>query len=132
MTAEIVTAVLAFVGAGVGSVLGYLATRANTRQEGERGRREEWGRRFTTALEALTSDDVRRREIGRTLLVQLLSSTLASDDDRATAAALLTTAAVYSRRADRDLRVAVPPGELDDSVVVEDDESSDTEEGEDS
>jgi len=129
MTTELVTGVLAFLGAGLGSGLAFWATRSSTAQDKRQGALEEWGRRFTAALEALTSDDARRREIGRRLLVQLLSSSLATEDDRATAAALLDASAIYVGTPAGDLRAVVEPGELDDTRVVEDDES-DPEEGE--
>ena len=54
---DALTALFAFLGAAAGSVLPFLASRASTKQEGAQGRREEWGRRFTAALEALTSAD---------------------------------------------------------------------------
>ncbi len=74
MAAEVLTGVLAFTGAGIGSTLGYVATRGAAKAERAARRREEWGRRFTIALEAYLSSDVGRRATGRTYLVESSSA----------------------------------------------------------
>lgn len=118
MAAEIVYGILAFVGAGIGSGFGFWATRGATKAEREARRREEWGRRFTAALEAITSSDDRRRAAGRALLVELMRSELATETDRAEAAAVLDAAATHNPGG--DLRVIVSPGNLDDVDIVRD------------
>jgi hypothetical protein len=125
--AEIVAGILAFFGAGIGSALAYLGTRGATKAEREARRREEWGRRFTAALEAITSSDLRRRATGRALLVELMRSELASDDDRREAAAVLDAAATHNP--DGDLRRILPAGNLDDVEIVRETGSSDEQEG---
>ena len=119
MSTEIVVGVLAFLGAGAGAALAYVATRSATKAEREARRREEWGRRFTASLEAITSSDARRRATGRALLVELMRSELATDDDRRDAAAVLTAAATHTD--DADLRRIVPTiDNLDDVEIVRD------------
>jgi hypothetical protein len=115
---DVVVGVLAFLGAGIGSVLAYVGTRGATRAEREASRREEWGRRFTAALEAITSSDSRRRATGRALLVELMHSELATDDDRKAAAAVLEAAATH--HAGGDLRLMLGTGNLDDVQIVRD------------
>lgn len=80
---------LAPVGTVVGAVLAYFGARAgvlvNREATGQReraARREEWGRRFATALEYLGDERSSMRMVGHTMLVQLLRSNLASSDDR--------------------------------------------------
>jgi hypothetical protein len=65
MSTDIVVGVLAFVGAGAGAALAYVATRSATKAEREARRREEWGRGFTASLEAITSDRSHHRQSGR-------------------------------------------------------------------
>jgi hypothetical protein len=125
MTSEIVVGVFSFLGAGIGSALAYLGTRGATRAERTARRREEWGRRFTAALEAVTSEDARRRATGRALLVELMRSELATDDDRREAAAVLEAAATHDLRG--DLRMAPPTSNLDDVEIVRDTGSSNEE-----
>lgn len=74
-------------------------------------RREEWGRRFTTGLEAVTSSDPRRRATGRALLVQLIRSGLATAEDRRQAAAVLDAVATHNPGG--DLRLVLSEGHLD-------------------
>jgi hypothetical protein len=117
MSTDIVVGVLAFVGAAAGAALAFLATRSATKAEREARRREEWGRRFTASLEAITSSDARRRATGRALLVELMRSELATDDDRRDAEAVLTAAATHTK--DSDLRLIVPMVvDLDDVEIV--------------
>ena len=86
---EVLVAVLAFLGAAVGSGLAFVAARAATRLDATQGRREEWGRRFGLSLEALVSPDDHVAAVGRALLRALLESSLASADDRRVAVAVL-------------------------------------------
>ncbi|PZS26938.1 MAG: hypothetical protein DLM58_19660 [Pseudonocardiales bacterium] len=122
---EIVTAVSAFLGGGLGSVLAFWATRNATRLERGERRREEWGRRFTAAVEAFTDTDDHRAAIGRALLLALLDSALATMDDRQLVESLLDADATYNPIDTSDLRIIVPREELDDTRVVEDDEAQD-------
>jgi len=124
---ELANGLLAFIGAGIGSGLAYLATRSATRAEREARRREEWGRRFTAALDAITSAATRRRATGRALLVELMRSGLATDDDRKEAAAVLDAAA--TQHPGGDLRLILPAGNLDDVEIVRDTGPRDQDEG---
>ena len=116
---EVLTAVLAFLGAAVGSSLAYVAARAATRLEAAQGRREEWGRRFAMALDALTSRDDQAAAIGRALLDALLDSELATADDRRAARAVAEADATYTPD-EGDLRVAVPVDQVDSLRFIED------------
>lgn len=129
MATEIVVGVFAFLGAGVGSVLAYLASRSATSAARVASRREEWGRRFTAALQAVTSEDARRRATGRALLVELMRSELATEDDRREAAAVLEAAATHAPHG--DLRMVPPAGDLDDLEIVRDTGDSDDRDEED-
>ncbi len=137
MTGEVLAAGFAFAGAAVGAALTYAATRRDTlarvtesrqdlsQREGQ-GRREEWGRRFTAALDDVASEDFRRRELGRVVLVALSTSSLATPEDRDLADAVLSAGARIDAEGDRT--IIVPAGiSVDDVVVVEDD--GDDEEG---
>jgi len=109
-----------FAGAG----LAYAGAWFGTRQRDSQGRREEWGRRFTSALEAVKSDDLRSRVLGRTLLAELAKSELASAEERALADTLLSEEARFDPQG-ADLRLIVPSLELDDVVFIEDYEDND-------
>jgi hypothetical protein len=111
--------ILAFFGAGFGSAFAFWATHSATRAEREARRREEWGRRFTTALDRVTSNDPVTRVAGRALLEELVSSELASPDDIRAADAILTAIATYNAR---DHRRIEAPGELDSVDIVEENE----------
>src|SRR5438552_10664571 len=115
---EALTALLAFLGAAVGSSLAFVAARAATKLEDAQGRREEWGRRFAMALEALTSPDDQAAAVGRALLRALLRSELATDDDRRAAFAVAEAGATNTPD-DGDLRVAVPNDEVDSVRIIE-------------
>lgn len=131
MAVDWVTPVLAFVGGGGGAWLSYRAARRDTlaRQEDERhdltqresqAKREEWGRRFTAAMDDIASDQFRRRELGRTVLVQLSRSSLATNEERNLADVVLLT----GTRLDDDGEVLTEPAEgmaVDDLTVEEDD-----------
>src|SRR4051812_39440530 len=112
----LVAGLLAFFGAGFGSALAFWATRGATRTEREARRREEWGRRFTAALTAVTAPDPVTRIAGRALLRELLGSELASPDDRKAAESVLAALATHDGR---HRPIAVPPGDLDDVDIVQ-------------
>jgi hypothetical protein len=114
---EVLTAILAFAGAAIGAGVGYRATRGATKVEGEARRREEWGRRFTSALTAVTGSEPTQVAAGHALLLQLIRSDLASEEDRREARAVLEVFA--TQRDDVDLRL-VPPRELNEAEIVED------------
>jgi hypothetical protein len=135
MTVDWATPVLAFIGGGGGAWLSYRAARRDTvaRQEGERhdlsqretqGRREEWGRRFTAALDDIASDEFRRRELGRAVLVHLTISELATNEERELAKVVLDTGARLED--DGDLLVDPPEGILVDDLRVEEDDGPET------
>lgn len=116
MSVDVVVAGLAFLGAGVGSALGYLATARSASVERKAREREEWGRRFTTALAAVTGADQRQVAAGSALLVELVNSTLASEDDRRQAFSVMES--IANRTGRGDLRLIVDRGRLVDIDVV--------------
>ena len=71
-------ALLAFVGAR----LGVRAELVSIRQRERQGRREEWGRRFATALSLLADSSDRRQVIGKELISELLHSELATSSEK--------------------------------------------------
>ena len=126
------TGVLAFVGAGLGGWLSYLASRRDVGQRDQAARRdrgqreelghlEEWGRRFTAALEDVASDSFRRRELGRVVLVRLSVSDLATPEETRLAEAVLDAGARLDEEGD-DVTVRRPGLRVDDVVYVEDNE----------
>lgn len=126
------TGAVAFVGAGLGGWLSYLASRRDARQRdraarGDRGQREEqghleeWGRRFTAALEGVASGSFRRRELGRVVLVQLSVSDLATPEETRLAEAVLDAGARLDEEGD-DVTVRRPGLTVDEVVYVEDNE----------
>ena len=121
----IVAGFLAFFGAALGSAFAFWASRGATRTEREARRREEWGRRFTTALEGITSPDPISRATGRALLEELLDSDLASADDRRAARAVLDAAATHNARG----RIVLPEDNVDDLEVLRDNRGKDRPEG---
>lgn len=122
---SILAGILAFIGAGCGSAFAFWAARGATRAEREARRREEWGRRFSIALDRITSADPISRATGRALLEELLGSALATDDDRQAAQAVLDAAATHSARG----ALVLPSDDLDEVDVVRDTGSSDPAEG---
>jgi hypothetical protein len=117
MSMEVLTAVLAFAGAALGSAFAYRASLGATRVERDARRREEWGRRFTAALTAVTASDPSRVATGQALLLELVRSDLASEEDRREARAVLEVVATTGGGV--DLRL-VPREVLDSAEVVED------------
>ena len=109
-----------FLGAG----LAYVGAWIGTRQREGQGRREEWGRRFTSALEAIKSDDPRARFLGRTVLAELARSELASAEERQLADHLLDEEARFDPRGS-DLRLVQSGRELDEADFFEDDDGND-------
>lgn len=106
-----------FLGAGLSYVGAWLGTKERSRA----GRREEWGRRFTSALDAIKSEDPRARFLGRTVLAELAGSELATPEERQLADHLLDDEARFDPRGG-DLRLVEPGPELDATVFIEDDE----------
>lgn len=130
MAADLVTGLLAFVGAVIGSAVASWATlraasadrrerrRASDADRRER-RREEWGRRFSDAIGAVTSTDPTSRATGRALLRDLLRSELATDDDRTMAESVLDAAATGWAN---PRSLVTPPLGMEDITVVRDTE----------
>jgi hypothetical protein len=84
---------LAFLGAAVGAAGAYLGAQRATIQREQQARREEWGRRFSAALDDVAADTFRRRELGRVVLVLLAESRLADEEERLLARAVLQAGA---------------------------------------
>lgn len=105
-----------FLGAG----LAFLGAWAGTHQRESQSKREEWGRRFTSALDTVTSNDERARLFGRYLLGELARSELASREERELADRLLEEEARFYPEggAGEPLKGA---GLLDETNFVEDD-----------
>ncbi|MEP6797240.1 MAG: hypothetical protein ABI890_03790 [Lapillicoccus sp.] len=118
MSTEWLTALLAFLGGGLGASLSYAAALRGDRQRETAARREEWGRRFTAALADLGDDSARRRRLGQGLLERLASSDLASSEERALAREMLVEAARATPEG-RDLLTLLGP-DLDDIEFVTD------------
>jgi hypothetical protein len=132
------TGVLAFLGAGLGALLSYLAAQRGTAQRDqaalrdrgqreEQGHLEEWGRRFTAALEDIASDSFRRRELGRVVLVELSRSHLATDEERELAKAVLEAGARLEP--DGDVLLSPPRSLTMDDLEFVEDNGGDDEEG---
>ena len=118
MSWQWVSPVLAFAGAAIGSGLPYIASRLSTRQLERQSRREEWGRRFTAALDAVGDTEPQRRRLGLILLGKLAQSQLASSEERRLAEDVLDEAARYDPRG-ADLRLVQPGSDLDAIRLVE-------------
>jgi hypothetical protein len=112
--------VLSFAGAALGASLSYLGTGAGLHQQDTQGRREEWGRRFTAALDAAGQHEPQRRLLGLLLLGKLAHSSLATDEERRLVDELLTDAARYDLSG-ADLHLVRPGAELDGLRLVEED-----------
>lgn len=91
-----------WVAAGVslaGAALAYVGARQGSRPERDaviESRRDEWGRRFSQAIDLLGSPTATQRSIGRALFDALLDSDLAGADDRRIAAALVQSGVLQS------------------------------------
>lgn len=132
MTGEWLAAILAFVGAAVGSAASFWAARRDTEAEsraaaedlGQRERasaREEWGRRFTAALADLNSDEsFRRRHFGRIVLGAMVDSDLTSAEDRRLLEEVLLAHARFDQEGD-EVGLGGEGMLVDDVRVVEDD-----------
>jgi hypothetical protein len=126
----------AWVAAGVsliGAGLAYLGARRGTRSEADavtESQRDEWGRRFSTAIELMTRPGARDRSMGRALFDALLDSNLATADDRRIAEHLVTASVLAQLpvSAQSDLRAVsegARPHVVDDIEFVEEDGTSD-------
>ncbi|KGN31957.1 hypothetical protein N802_19140 [Knoellia sinensis KCTC 19936] len=132
MTGEWWPAILAFVGAAVGSGASFYAARRDTQAEAETAAkdltqrerasaREEWGRRFTAALADLNSDDsFRRRHFGRIVLGAMVNSDLTSPEDRRLLEDILLAHARFDQEGD-EVGLGSEGMLVDDVRVVEDD-----------
>ncbi|MDT4934835.1 MAG: hypothetical protein QOK11_2727 [Pseudonocardiales bacterium] len=116
---------LSFAGAALGASLSYIGGRAGTQQRETQGRREEWGRRFTPALDAASDTERRRHELGLVLLSGLAGSNLAGEEERRLAMDLLNQAARYGPRGG-DLRLVHAGAELDALRIVQENGPSET------
>lgn len=126
--ADWVTPVLAFFGAGLGSVAAYTAARKATRQLDTQGRREEWGCRFTAALGYLSDPDPRNRGLGRVILARMSRSELASEEEKQLADEVLTADVLYGAGG-TSLKAATAGDSMDEFEFefVEDNEDSEGE-----
>lgn len=123
-----VAAGIALIGAG----LAYLGARQGTRSAAQavtESQRDEWGRRFSTAIELMTRPGARDRSMGRALFDALLDSNLATADDRRIAEHLVTASVLAELpvSAQPDTRAATPgasPHVVDDIEFVEEDGTS--------
>jgi hypothetical protein len=104
---------IAFVGAVLGSVLGYIRTLRSARAEGLARRREEWGRRFTHALEMSLSGNAQARRPGMALLDLLGTSELASEEERGYVRAVLLAASTGGHEAPLRTIVSRADGDQD-------------------
>jgi hypothetical protein len=128
MTGEWLSPLLSFAGAALGAGLSYFGIRTGTRQQETQGRREEWGRRFTAALDAAGDTSAPRRRLGLLLLGKLARSSLASDEERQLADDLLDAAARYDPRG-ADLRLIRRGQGVDDLRIVQEDGASEPDQG---
>lgn len=132
MTGDWWPAILAFLGAAIGSGASFYAARRDTESESEAAAkdltqrerassREEWGRRFTTALADLNSDDsFRRRHFGRIVLGAMVNSDLTSPEDRRLLEEVLLAHARFDQEGD-EVGLGAEGMLMDDVRVVEDD-----------
>lgn len=122
----------AWVAAGaalIGAGLAYLGARRGTRPEAQavtESQRDEWGRRFSTAIELMTRPGAQDRAMGRALFDALLDSNLATADDRRIAEHLVKASvlAQLPASAQPDVRAAATgarPHVVDDIEFVEED-----------
>ena len=130
------SAALAFVGAGLGSWVSYLVSRrdiaqrereaaADVSQRVAQSNLEEWGRRFTAALEGVSSESVRQRALSRVLLVQLGQSDLATPEEKQLVLAVLDAGARIDGDGEDVTRFRA--GMLVDEVVYVEDNEDDPE-----
>ncbi|WP_353950634.1 hypothetical protein V6K52_13460 [Knoellia sp. S7-12] len=132
MTGEWWPAILAFVGAAVGSGASFYAARRDTQAESvaaardltqreQASTREEWGRRFTAALADLNSDDsFRRRHFGRIVLGAMVNSDLTSPEDRRLLEDIMLAHARFDQEGD-EVGLGAEGMLVDGVRVVEDD-----------
>ncbi len=134
---EWVAAGVSLIGAG----LAYVGARHGSRPERQavmQSQRDEWGRRFSEAIELLTCESERSRTMGRALIDALLTSDLAQSDDRRIAQELLRVASIagLSDRSRQELALPSAGRPVPESVdvvdvVADDDYSESADRGED-
>ena len=120
-----IAAVVSLVGAG----LAYVGARQGSRPERDavtESRRDEWGRRFSTAIDLMIRPGARDRAMGRALLDALFESDLATEDDRRIAqrllaASVLSAVPVSAQREIEPRAVGGTAATVDDIEFVEDD-----------
>lgn len=81
----------------VGAALAYVGARRGSRPDAlavRQSERDEWGRRFSEAIELMTEESAQRRAMGRALVDALLESDLAQPDDLRIARSLLRATAL--------------------------------------
>ncbi len=125
-----IAALVSLIGAG----LAYVGARQGSRPERDavtESRRDEWGRRFSTAIDLMIRPGARDRAMGRALLDALFESDLATDDDRRIAqrllaASVLSAVPVSAQREIEPRQVGVTAAAVDDIEFVEDDGASTT------
>ena len=110
----------------LGAGLAYLGARQGTRSEAQavtESQRDEWGRRFSTAIDLMTRTGHRDRAMGRALLDALFESDLATADDRQIAQALLAASVLADVpvAAQRESALRPQARAVDDIEFVEDD-----------
>lgn len=119
MTAsEWISPILSFAGAGLGASLSYVCARAGVRQQEAQSRREEWGRRFTAALDGAGQPEPQRRLLGLLLLDKPAHSSLVIAEGREFAEELLVDAARCDN-AGADLRLVQGGPEMDALRLIE-------------
>jgi hypothetical protein len=118
---------LAFLGAAAGAAGAYLGAQRATTQREQQARREEWGRRFSAALDDVAADTFRRRELGRVVLVLLAQSHLADEEERVLARAVLQAGARLDDEGEDVARTA--PGVTVDLLDFVEDTEDDEEGG---
>ncbi len=129
------SAVLAFVGAGLGSAVSWAVARrdiaqreaassADVGQRVQQANLEEWGRRFTAALTGVSSESPRQRALSRVLLVELGQSDLATEQEKALVLAVLDAGARIDGDGEDVTRFRA--GMLVDDIVYVEDTGDDT------
>ena len=118
----------------IGAALAYVGARQGSRPDRDavtESRRDEWGRRFSTAIDLMIRPGVDDRAMGRALLDALFESDLATADDRRIAqrlleASVLAAVPVSTQRELEPRPAGLTPSAVDDIEFVEDDGGSTT------
>lgn len=124
-SSDVLVGVLALLGGAVGAWLSFRAALRSTAQQERAGRREEWGRRFTAALDMVADPGTRRQVMGHALLQQLVRSELASDEEKRLAEAMVYASSRAGRHADLLTLVGPLPASVDEMDELMDDETVD-------